>query len=478
MAAHTILDDRDKRELQNSINLARQKLQNDIDTYKQETDEAIADLREHTDSADQALKENLDSVELDLQTQINDNKAELQAEIDTNAADIATNRESIDLNRTTLLNNKKELQKNIDTLEAETLEGFREVNEGLSTTKKKLEQDLANHNVSSTCHSDIRSLIQGLTNRLNTLADSDDTTLDQLSEIVAYIKNNKDLIDGITTNKINFTDIVDNLATNSSGKVLSAAQGVVLKAMFDSIPSWSMQDEKPKYTPIEVGADASGTAANAVDEHNTSSTCHKDIRDGMKKFQEDIDSLGQVKIDKEKIYDNLDCDNDGYVLDAKQGAVIKGMMDDISTEVENIKAQQGAASPWEKIAEQVVTIGASSATYYVYTFNGVMYWVPQDKLSYSGKFAFDSFHLPDGYDSAYGKVYANIVSSHDKVDGYEVYVDVSYTKTGNPIGTSPNAVIITVTTTVPEGTMAMGFGYDMPVFSMPVVKTSDTSTDS
>ena len=34
-------------------------------------------------------------------------------------------------------------------------------------------------------------LITGLTTRLNTLADSDDTTLDQMSEIVEYIKSNK-----------------------------------------------------------------------------------------------------------------------------------------------------------------------------------------------------------------------------------------------------------------------------------------------
>lgn len=42
---------------------------------------------------------------------------------------------------------------------------------------------VSTHNTSTTAHSDIRTLITNLTNRLNTLADSDDTTLDQLSEI-------------------------------------------------------------------------------------------------------------------------------------------------------------------------------------------------------------------------------------------------------------------------------------------------------
>ena len=91
------------------------------------------------------------------------------------------------------------------------------------------------HNVSGAAHADLRALIEGLTSRLNALADSDDTTLDQLSEIVAYIKSNKTLIDAVTTGKVSVSDIVDNLTTNASGKVLSAAQGVALKAMIDGI---------------------------------------------------------------------------------------------------------------------------------------------------------------------------------------------------------------------------------------------------
>lgn len=91
------------------------------------------------------------------------------------------------------------------------------------------------HNTSGAAHADLRALIEGLTGRLNALADSDDTTLDQLSEIVAYIKSNKALIDAVTTGKVSVSDIVDNLTTNASGKVLSAAQGVALKAMIDGI---------------------------------------------------------------------------------------------------------------------------------------------------------------------------------------------------------------------------------------------------
>lgn len=91
------------------------------------------------------------------------------------------------------------------------------------------------HNTNTSAHNDIRLLIAGLTERLNALADSDDTTLDQMSEIVAYIKANKSLIDSITDTKVNVADIVNNLTTNVTNKPLSAAQGVALKALIDAI---------------------------------------------------------------------------------------------------------------------------------------------------------------------------------------------------------------------------------------------------
>jgi hypothetical protein len=94
---------------------------------------------------------------------------------------------------------------------------------------------ISTHNTSTSAHNDIRDLVSGLTTRLNALADSDDTTLDQMSEIVAYIKSNKSLIDSITTNKVNVADIINNLTTNVSNKPLSATQGVALKALIDAI---------------------------------------------------------------------------------------------------------------------------------------------------------------------------------------------------------------------------------------------------
>lgn len=93
---------------------------------------------------------------------------------------------------------------------------------------------VSTHNTNTSAHNDIRLLVTELTNRLNALADSDDTTLDQMSEIVAYIKSNKSLIDSVTTSKVNTADIIDNLTTNVATKPLSAAQGVALKSMVDA----------------------------------------------------------------------------------------------------------------------------------------------------------------------------------------------------------------------------------------------------
>lgn len=70
--------------------------------------------------------------------------------------------------------------------------------------------------------------------RVETLLASDDITLDQLQEIVNYIKNNKSLIDGITTDKVNISDIVDDLITTATNKPLSANQGRILKDLIDA----------------------------------------------------------------------------------------------------------------------------------------------------------------------------------------------------------------------------------------------------
>jgi len=63
---------------------------------------------------------------------------------------------------------------------------------------------------------------------LQSLVSSDDVNLDTVKEIVAFIKNNKDVIDTIATSKVAIADIVDSLTSTAANKPLSANQGRML----------------------------------------------------------------------------------------------------------------------------------------------------------------------------------------------------------------------------------------------------------
>jgi hypothetical protein len=65
----------------------------------------------------------------------------------------------------------------------------------------------------------------------------DNTTTDQLSELIALIQDNADDIEAITSGKVNVSDIINNLTTNVTNKPLSAAQGVAIKALIDALQS-------------------------------------------------------------------------------------------------------------------------------------------------------------------------------------------------------------------------------------------------
>ena len=103
---------------------------------------------------------------------------------------------------------------------------------------------VSSHNTSDVSHNDLRLLISELTTRLNALANSTDEDLDQMTELVAYIKSNKALIDAITTSKVSVDAIVDNLVTNVSNRPLSAAQGVALKGLIDTLMTVKLDANK------------------------------------------------------------------------------------------------------------------------------------------------------------------------------------------------------------------------------------------
>lgn len=122
---------------------------------------------------------------------------------------------------------------------------------------------VSTHNADGDAHPAIRQLVSDLSGRLSALADSDDTTLDQLSEIVAYIKSNKSLIDSITTGKVSTADIVNNLTSTATDKPLSAAQGKAMKGLIDAIVVPTKLSELAEDTTHRVVTDAEKTAWNA-----------------------------------------------------------------------------------------------------------------------------------------------------------------------------------------------------------------------
>ena len=99
----------------------------------------------------------------------------------------------------------------------------------------KIADALFSHNTNPEAHQDIRIVLQGLFDQVNHFLDVDDTTRDQLSELLALIEDNIDDIEQITVDKVKYTDIINNLETNLDNKVLSAAQGVVIKGLIDGL---------------------------------------------------------------------------------------------------------------------------------------------------------------------------------------------------------------------------------------------------
>ena len=105
---------------------------------------------------------------------------------------------------------------------------------GLASTTV-VDNKIDTHNTATSAHNDIRALISDLSTKLNNFLDVDDSTTDQLSEVLTLINNNKGTLESLTSSKINVSDIVNNLTTNSTSKVLSAAQGVAIQSLIDAL---------------------------------------------------------------------------------------------------------------------------------------------------------------------------------------------------------------------------------------------------
>lgn len=110
-----------------------------------------------------------------------------------------------------------------------------QLSEIIAEAETAAESKVTEHNVATDSHNDIRLLIQNVQKALEALLDIDDESMNQATEFVAYMKDNRELIEQVTTNKVSVSDIVDDYVTNVSNKPVSAAVAVKLKALIDAI---------------------------------------------------------------------------------------------------------------------------------------------------------------------------------------------------------------------------------------------------
>lgn len=108
-------------------------------------------------------------------------------------------------------------------------------NAALDSAKSDATSKVSAHNIATDAHNDIRLSISDLSTQVNHFLNVDNDKRDQLSEVLQLIDDNKGTLDSLTSSKVNKTDIVDDLITSSSDKVLSAKQGAALKASLDAL---------------------------------------------------------------------------------------------------------------------------------------------------------------------------------------------------------------------------------------------------
>lgn len=280
----------------------------------------MADIRRILDNIDREeietyineVDQRLIAVDQDLQNQINinkDNIATNEANIEKNTTDIKSNNDLIIANTNNInsltnihIEDKEYLENEIANLSEhvknEDIRLTDYINSENIRTKDELytylgtiQRDLISEDT------ELQNNIDNVSDRLNTLADSDDETLDQLSEIVSYIKNNKDLIDGITTSKTNVTDfnaLSERVAT-AEGEIDTAQANIIsLQESYNAIPSWSLEAEKPSYTYDEVGADYDGAAVDEVAGHDSDEFAHSDIREMIETLINRVEATAKV----------------------------------------------------------------------------------------------------------------------------------------------------------------------------------------
>lgn len=153
---------------------------------KQEVDETKADV--------DITKTEIDAVKTDIDA--------TKADITATRTEIATTRAEVNTAKNEVIAIKSEVSDIKDATD--------EIKTDVISIANNINNSISEHNESTTAHSDIRNLISNLTNKLNTFLDTDDESLDQISELITFIQNNRTLIEGITTSKVDKNQGIEN----------------------------------------------------------------------------------------------------------------------------------------------------------------------------------------------------------------------------------------------------------------------------
>ena len=138
----------------------------------------------------------------DLAVEVKQEVDEAKADVDITKAEVATTRTEVNTAKNEVIAIKSEVSDIKDATD--------EIKTDVISIANNINNSISEHNESTTAHPDIRSLISSLTNKLDTFLDTDDESLDQISELITFIQNNRTLIEGITTSKVDKNQGIEN----------------------------------------------------------------------------------------------------------------------------------------------------------------------------------------------------------------------------------------------------------------------------
>ena len=192
---------------------------------KQEVDETKADVTAiSTEIATTGIEINTVKNEIvtiksevdDIKSEIDDDKAIIDTKktaIDNQAIAVADNVAQSNQIKTDIIHLKNDtilIKEETSDIKDTTDEIKTDVISIANNLSNSIDTKISEHNESTTAHPDIRSLISSLTNKLDTFLDTDDESLDQMSELITFIQNNRTLIEGITTSKVDKNQGIEN----------------------------------------------------------------------------------------------------------------------------------------------------------------------------------------------------------------------------------------------------------------------------